>query len=102
MQPLDPPEFVENDESAHEMVRFWISDEDHQITMSIGVFSPEDEPRLWGSILADIAQHAIHGMRQSRPDAGSADQLLAEIEAGFANRLNAYPEFSGSLQGSKH
>ncbi|WP_170770548.1 DUF5076 domain-containing protein [Ruegeria lacuscaerulensis] len=102
MRPLAPPEDVETNETAHEMVRFWIADEEHQLTLNIGLFDPDEEPRLWGSILADVAQHSVNGMLQDRPDAGSSDLLLAQIEAGFADRLNQYPEFSGSLQGSKH
>ena len=96
-----PPEVLGQD-GAHEMIRFWVKDGEHHVSLNIGLFEPEDEAHIWGCMLADIAIHAVRGMQQDRPDIGDEPTVLAQIEAGFYDRLGDRPGASGQLQGVKH
>ena len=70
------------------------------MSLNIGLFNPEDEPRIWGSIIADIARHAVVAMMQDDPER-SRDALFAAIEAGFAERLQEAATYTGRFVGRK-
>lgn len=99
---LDIPNTVEADEGGQEYVRFWIANKTDHVSLYIGGFDPaETEPRQWGHIMADIAKHAVRGMQLDDPTRGSPEQMLAEIEHGFFERLQHEGLVSGHLHGSK-
>jgi hypothetical protein len=94
--------FDDEEDIADEFVRFWICNGNDHVTLRIGSLGPpEDEPVQWGHIAADIARHAVRGMLQDDPTRGTAEQLFAEIERGFRERLLKDLNFTGQLQGSK-
>lgn len=96
-----PPD-VEDAEDAHEMIRFWVKDGESHLSLNIGLFEPNGEAELWGSMIADIAIHAARGMAHDRPDTNIATNLLAQIEIGFVKRLKSAPESTGQLKGNIH
>lgn len=98
---LEIPSGVGVEDNPIEMVRFWISAGEDHVSLKIGTCVPsENEPEMWGSIIADIAKHAVRGMRQDNPNLCSEDELLARIESGFRERLSQDPDLSGQLKGS--
>ena len=102
MHELAIPPKCDGEEDAYEVIRFWVKDGVQHISLKVGHFDPQDETRVWGCMLADIAMHAVNGMVQDRPEIGSKDIVLAEIEVGYSDRLTAYPEISGSIIRKKH
>lgn len=85
-----------------EFVRFWIAHNSEYVSMKIGAFEPaENEPQMWGFIIADIAKHAARGMVQVDETRGDARDLIAKIEAAFYERLKQDPEFAGVLKGAE-
>lgn len=93
-----PPEAAEGEE-AYEMIRFWIVDGEDVVQMLVGAMGDE-EPKAWGSILADIARHAINAMGQQNP-ALDAQTLRAQIEQGFRERMDQRIAVTGSLRGMR-
>jgi hypothetical protein len=90
-------------DDAHEMIRFWILDGESHLSLNIGLFAPEDEARMFGSMLADIALHAVRGMTQANPDLLTRKtELFAEMDLAYRERLTQSPEPTGTLQGSRH
>ena len=94
---LDVPPEVHSDGNPFEMIRFFICDKKDHVTLRVGLFEVEKEPRVWGAILADIARHAIIGMQQDSADRPSADALLQEIEAGYKERIAEEANLQGQL-----
>ncbi|MEM9939159.1 MAG: DUF5076 domain-containing protein [Pseudomonadota bacterium] len=101
MKELDVPPEVMLDNDAIEFVRFWVANNEDHVSLFIGAFDPpEDEPRMWGYIMADVAKHAVRGMMQDDPGRGTPEELMAQIEAGFFERLKQNPDLSGMLKGA--
>jgi hypothetical protein len=100
MRELSIPPGVEGEPGAVELIRFWIADGADHVNLNIGLFAPDDEPAFWGSIIADIAKHAVNGMMQEDPSRDEA-VLMAQIEAGFARRLAQTVNFTGRLSGRR-
>jgi hypothetical protein len=100
MKELSIPPGVEGDAGAVELIRFWISGGADHVNLNVGLFAADDEPTFWGSIIADIAKHAVNAMMQEDP---SRDEqvLLAQIESGFAQRLAQTVNFTGQLSGRR-
>jgi hypothetical protein len=101
---LDIPDSVFQDQEPKgvEFVHFWVCDGNDHVALNIGSFQPpEDEPRQWGYIMADIARHAVRGMEQDDPSRGTSAEIFAEIERGFRERLEKDLDFSGQLRGNK-
>ena len=104
LKELEIPEsiFEDGEAEATEFVRFWVCSGNDHVMLNIGSFKPpEHEPRQWGFIMADIARHAVRGMQQDDPSRGTPEQMLAEIERGFRERLEKALDFSGQLQGAQ-
>jgi hypothetical protein len=100
---LDIPQGVHPDHNPSELIRFWVSGGIDHVSILVGTFEPaEDEPRMWGWILADIAKHAVRALRQDKPNVGSVEELVAQIEAGFSERMSQNPDLTGQLQGRNH
>ena len=100
MRELDIPLGVNKDGNPQEFVRFWVCDNEDHVSLNIGGFVDNDiEPELWGSILADIAKHAVLGMQQDDPSRGTTEEMFAQIELGFARRLREKVNFSGQIGG---
>ena len=98
MNDLDIPPEVAGAREAHEMIRFWVVDGEEAVQLLIGAMG-EDEPVQWGSILADIARHAVNAMAQKDPSL-DADILQAQIENGFNARLASAQSVRGTLRGT--
>ncbi|MEO1642643.1 MAG: DUF5076 domain-containing protein [Pseudomonadota bacterium] len=100
MKELVIPYGVHSDGNPEEFIRFWICDGSDHVSLKIGGFSDNsNESELWGAILADIAWHAINGMQQDDPSRGSKEEMLAQIEYGFGQRLKDKRNLSGQLGG---
>jgi len=73
------------------------------VSLQIDVASTESEhaseAHTWGVILADVAKHAVNAITQSTFGEHSKEQLFAQLEQGFAERLKEKVGFSGKLTG---
>ena len=96
---LNIPDGVHLDGDAIEFIRFWVCDNEEHVTLRIGSAPVEDEPEIWGSIIADICKHAANGLIQDNPEHGSVETVIARIETGFRTRLMETPSLRGQLQG---
>jgi hypothetical protein len=70
MRELQIPDGVEGDNSATEMVRFWIANGAPHLSLLLGMYQDAEESEVdelwaWGNILSDIAQHVANGLSQS-------------------------------------
>lgn len=70
MRELEIPSEVKKDENATEMVRFWLANNEPNVSLLLGMWedaedSGIDELTAWGNVLSDIAQHIANGMEQS-------------------------------------
>ena len=93
------PKEVLEASNTQEFIRFWVADGYDYVTMHIGGFVDNtDEPYLWGSILADIAWHAVNGMQQDDPDRASREKMFEDILEGYENRLAEKPKLTGNVR----
>jgi len=93
LRELQVPDGVFDEEGeAVEFIRFWIAGGQDHVTLNMGVFAPEDEAKSWGMIMADLAKHAVRGMQQDDPSRGTPEQMMAELQKGFFERL----EYTGA------
>ncbi|GAA5495007.1 hypothetical protein Rhal01_01176 [Rubritalea halochordaticola] len=70
MRELTKPTGVDADPRATEMIRFWLANNEPNISLLLGMWedaddSDVDELWAWGNVLADIAQHIANGLEQS-------------------------------------
>ncbi len=94
------PEEVLEASNRQEFIRFWVADGIDHTSMNIGGFvDNNDEARLWGSILADIAWHAVNGMQQKDPTRGTKKQMFNDILNGYTKRLKSKPSLEGKVGG---
>lgn len=85
--------------NTQEFLRFWVADGHDYVTMNLAGFEDNtDEAYLWGSILADIAWHAVNGMQQDDPSRGSKKQMFRDILKGYKERLKDKPNLTGSMR----
>ncbi|MEZ5939134.1 MAG: DUF5076 domain-containing protein [Hyphomonadaceae bacterium] len=84
---LPPPAGASTDADATEMVRLWIGAGKSHVALNTGRFATEQEPQVWGLILADIAEHAIRDMIAADPSLGPPDKLRKSIEKTYKIRL---------------
>lgn len=91
-----PSEVLESDD-AFELLRFWVVDNEDVVQLYVGSMG-EDEPKLWGFILADIARHAILALGQNDPSL-NREALRAQIEQGFRERMEQRVGVSGQIGG---
>jgi hypothetical protein len=103
LRPLDVPDGVfEHEGEAVEFIRFWVAGGVDHVILNVGVFAASDEARYWGMICADIAKHAVRGMQQDDPSRGSADQMMAQLQKGFADRIESLrADLTGQLKVKK-
>ncbi len=97
---LDPPDGVEEAESAVEVVRAWIGDGTLLVSLNSSAFG--DQTAEWGRLLAEIGHHiatsaALNGYMQE-------DEARAKLHDAFTTSFEAAASSaSGSLRGQlKH
>jgi hypothetical protein len=74
------------------MIRVWLAHDDVHLSLFLGMWqdaedSSVDERDAWGTMLADIAHHIAHGLKQSH-DFSEAD-TVRRIRASFLAALDA-------------
>lgn len=98
LRQLTIPKEVLEGANSQEFIRFWMSGGLDYVTLNIaGFVDNTDEAFMWGSILADIAWHAVNGMQQDDPSRGSRKQMFDDIIDGFEERLEEKPALEGEL-----
>jgi hypothetical protein len=97
VNPLDPPEAAVASPDGDEVLRLWIADGGSHVSLLYGVFG-EDEPKVWGMLLADAAAHIAQAARAHDPSV-SPEAVFAQIEQGFRERLAHNPTLSGGFAG---
>lgn len=97
MTELEIPGEVFDAENAFELVRFWAADGEDVVQLFVGSMGDE-EPKMWGFILADIASHAINALGQNDPSL-DPETVRAQIEQGFRERMEQRVGVSGQIGG---
>jgi len=97
---LDPPDGVEDAETAVELLRAWIGDGALLVSLNSSAFG--DQVRDWGRLLAEIGQHvakaaALNGyMPEDEAQTALREAFAMSFEASSGN-------MSGKLRGqTKH
>jgi hypothetical protein len=96
---IDPPEAATASPDGDEVLRLWIADGGSHVSLLYGVFG-EDEPKVWGMLLADAAAHVVNAARAAQPDV-SVEALFAQVEQGFRERLAHNPTVAGTFAGGR-
>jgi len=70
MRELQKPDGIESDPNSTELIRFWLANNEPNLTLLLGMWEDADESEVdelyaWGNVLSDIAQHIANGMEQS-------------------------------------
>lgn len=87
IEPLEPPDSIEEADEAIEIVRAWVADEHLQATLDPLVF---EDPAIWGQLLAELArQVAITWAAESGSD---ANETLRDIVQAFLDEAGAEQE----------
>ena len=98
LRELRIPREVLEGSNTQEFIRFWVADGIDFVSMNIGGFvDNSEEPHMWGSILADIAWHAVNGMQQDDASRGSRRKMFDDILEGLEERLEDKPKLEGEL-----
>jgi hypothetical protein len=97
---LDPPDGVEEAESAVEVLRAWIGDGALLVSLNSSAFG--DHVEDWGRLLAEIGHHVAKAAALNGYMAADEAQRVLR-EAFLAGFEAAPPEASGKLKGqTKH
>ena len=96
MKPLDPPNTIEGDPKATEMLRLWAAHGKLNVAINIGTYesSEIDEAEAWGTILSDCAHHVARALQQ-RYDLPIENSLRTIREAFMTETANPSTDFSG-------
>jgi hypothetical protein len=96
MKPLDPPNTIEGDPQATEMLRLWAAHGKLNVSINIGSYeaSNMDEAEAWGTILSDCAHHISRALQQ-RYDVPIEASLRTIREAFMTETSNPSTAFSG-------
>ena len=98
-----PPAALEDDTSV-EMARVWVAQQGLHCVLNVGTYRDSGirEATAWGVILADMARHLSHALRDNGLEADS-EVALAEIQEVMMRELdhptsNAAGEFRSTTQ----
>ncbi|NBV25183.1 MAG: DUF5076 domain-containing protein [Proteobacteria bacterium] len=88
MKPLDPPNTIEGDPNATEMLRLWAAHSKLNVAINVGSYHEQghDEAKAWGIIAADFAKHVARALHQryDEPQSETIEKFrhsfLAELE----------------------
>jgi hypothetical protein len=83
MKPLEPPNTIEGDPKATEMLRLWSAHDKLNVAINIGCYeeSGHDEAEAWGIIIADFARHLCRALQQRYGK--DPDETLQKIKGTF-------------------
>jgi hypothetical protein len=87
MKSVALPPAALRDENSVEMLRVWIAEEALHCSLRIGMYAERgmDEPRAWGVILADAAQHISDALASE--ELGAREDILHAIQGSFETEL---------------
>jgi len=83
-----PPAALEDDASV-EMARVWVAKQGLHCVLNVGTYRDSDfrEATAWGVILADMARHISHALRDNGLETDS-ESALAEIQESMIRELD--------------
>jgi hypothetical protein len=83
-----PPAALEDDASV-EMARVWVAQQGLHCVLNVGTYRDSGirEATAWGVILADMARHLSHALRNKGLEADS-ETALAEIQEAMVRELD--------------
>ena len=83
-----PPAALE-DEASVEMARVWVAKQGLHCVLNVGTYQDSGlrEATAWGVILADMARHISHALRDNGLEADS-ETALAEIQKTIIRELD--------------
>lgn len=104
MKSISVPPAALEDDAAVEMARVWVAKQGLHCVLNVGTYRDSGirEATAWGVILADMARHLSHALRDNGLEADS-DKALAEIQQVMIRELdhptsNATGEFGSTTQ----
>ena len=92
---LTLPEGLEDENESVEIIRMFIGDSDSLISL----YDFCGEPRQWGMVLADLANHVAD--MYSQLDHGTQQDILKEVKKGYSGRMEEFYNLSGRILPSK-
>ena len=93
MSELSPPAVAVASKDGDEVCRLWVADGESHVELLYGIFGDE-EPRVWGMLLADVAAHIV---RAAELNGLQATDVFAKLESGFRERLANNPTKTGGF-----
>ena len=83
------PDAALRDPNSMEMLRVWIAEKALWCSLRIGTYSARgmDEPKAWGTILADAARHIANALAES--ENLDRSETLQKIQEKFAGELGS-------------
>lgn len=88
MKPLEPPDGIESDPNATEMLRLWAANSKLNVSINIGIYEQKgyDEAKAWGIIMSDFARHVAKAISQRNQK--NEEQEMAKIRDSFLAEIN--------------
>lgn len=98
MHALEIPKVVEANQEGIEFIRFWVSKQQEQIALRVGVHDDaEEEAKFWGNMLADIVRHALPILMARQPENPGAQILLDRVMDAFQDRLSTFEKLPTNI-----
>jgi hypothetical protein len=88
MRPLPHPPDAEEDQDSLEMIRGWVIDGKLQISLAAWVWA--DEPKEWGRLLADSANHLADAI--SKETGKNREDVFQSISESLVHHLQHPPD----------
>ena len=87
MKPLDPPNTIEGDPNATEMLRLWAAHSKLNVAINVGSYHEQghDEAKAWGIIAADFAKHVARALHQRYDEPQS--ETIEKFRRSFLTEL---------------
>jgi hypothetical protein len=87
MRPLIIPPAAQRDDNAIQMLSAWIAEQGLHCSLNIGMWDAmgHDEPRAWGTLLADAIRHIGNAMQEQ--NGTPAGEVVARIVDALQEEL---------------
>lgn len=82
---LMAPEIAEEDPNSYELLRVWAAKGAQHVSMNWSVW--EEEPKVWGTVLAHLAGHLANAYQQEKNL--DREQTMRAIRASFNAELDS-------------
>ncbi len=84
---LDPPPAASRDKASYEVLRVWVAEQCHHVSLRSSSSKWED-PFAWGIVLADLARHIVNAESLQHKDLDQA-AFLERLLEGFQAEIDS-------------